>query len=157
MSGLVVVKKIQILRERSGPTLRGCLPPGAFTGRSARRLRRSCSVLQSSRACCKRRGEGKAVTTASATAGLTRLNCLICRHHTPLSPEPSLVTCWPEAQCPVRGELGEGLGEGTHILTQLSPRGYQQHIQVCMELKQHQSLGSVKVGMDLVLWGIPIQ
>lgn len=96
----MVVKKIQILRERSGPTLRGCLPLWAFTGRSARRLRRSCSVLQSRRACCKRRGDGKAVTTASATAGLTRLNCLICRHHTPLSPEPSLVTCWPEAQCP---------------------------------------------------------
>lgn len=46
----MVVKKIQILRERSGPTLRGCLPLWAFTGRSARRLRRSCSVLQSSRA-----------------------------------------------------------------------------------------------------------
>lgn len=49
-SGLVVVKKIQIRREMSGPTLRGCLPAWTFTGRSARRLRRSCSVLQSSRA-----------------------------------------------------------------------------------------------------------
>lgn len=89
----MVVKKIQIRREMSGPTLRGCLPLWTFTGRSARRFRRSCSVPQSSRACCRRRGEGKAVTTASATAGLTRLNCLICRHHTPRSPEPSLATC----------------------------------------------------------------
>jgi hypothetical protein len=40
------------------------------------------------------------VTMASATAGLTRLNCLICFHHTPRSPEPSLDTRWPEAQRP---------------------------------------------------------
>lgn len=135
------------------------------------------------------------MTTASATAGLTRLNCLICRHHTPRRPEPSLVTCWPAAQCPavqkekaqesrdclkregnhdtslensssgclqpcptstqslqgyvLGGALGEGLGEGTHVLTQLPPRGHQQHIQVCVELKQHQGLGSMRVGMGL--------
>lgn len=48
--GLVVVRKIQMRRERSGPTLRGCLPLWAFTGRSARRPKRSCSVLQALRA-----------------------------------------------------------------------------------------------------------
>lgn len=37
---------------------------------------------------------------ASATAGLTRLNCLICLHQTPRSPEPSLATRWPAAQRP---------------------------------------------------------
>lgn len=56
------------------------------------------------------------------------------------------------------GELGEGLGEGTHMLTQFLPRGHQQHVQVCMELKQHQGLGNVRVGMDHMSSGeIPTQ
>lgn len=38
--------------------------------------------------------------TASAMAGLTRLNCLICRHQAPRSPVPSLVTCLPAIQRP---------------------------------------------------------
>lgn len=58
----MVVKKIQILRERSGPTLRGCLPLWAFTGRSARRLRRSCSVLQSRRAWSRHKCKGWTVS-----------------------------------------------------------------------------------------------
>lgn len=40
------------------------------------------------------------MTIASATAGLTRLNCLICRHQTPRSPVPSLATRSPPAQRP---------------------------------------------------------
>lgn len=40
------------------------------------------------------------MTTASATAGLTRLNCLICRHQAPHSPVPSLVTRSPAIQRP---------------------------------------------------------
>lgn len=35
------------------------------------------------------------MTTASATAGLTRLNCLICCHQAPRSPVPSLVIRLP--------------------------------------------------------------
>ena len=45
-SGSVVVRKRQTRRERSGPTLRGGAPLPVFTGRSASRLRRSCSVPQ---------------------------------------------------------------------------------------------------------------
>lgn len=37
---------------------------------------------------------------ASATAGLTRLNCLTCRHQARRSPVPSLATCSPAAQRP---------------------------------------------------------
>lgn len=40
------------------------------------------------------------MTTASATAGLTRLNCLICRHQAPRSPVPSFVTRSPAIQRP---------------------------------------------------------
>lgn len=40
-SGLVAVRKRQMRRERSGPTLRGRPTPPVFTGRSARRARRS--------------------------------------------------------------------------------------------------------------------
>lgn len=50
-SGLVVVRKRQMRRERSGPTLRGRPTPPVFTGRSARRARRSCSELQLMYAC----------------------------------------------------------------------------------------------------------
>lgn len=40
------------------------------------------------------------MTTASATAGLTRLNCLICLRQAPRSPVPSLATGSPAAQRP---------------------------------------------------------
>lgn len=40
------------------------------------------------------------MTMASAMAGLTRWNCLICRHQTPRSPVPSFATCSPAAQRP---------------------------------------------------------
>ena len=146
---------------------------------------------------------------ASATAGLTRLNCLTCRHQARRSPVPSLATCSPAAQrpevqkgkapdsraclgkgcrevleapclcrapCPplnrawdpsalghrrsrppsssqkgeshaLEGALGEGLGEDTHVLAQLLPGGYQQHIHVCPELQAHQGLGGSDRGV----------
>lgn len=99
-SGLSVLRKRQSRRERSGPTLRGRACLLALTGRSARRPRRSRSVLQAASACCRSRGEGKAVTMEPATAGLTRLNCMICRCQASRSPRPSLVTRTPAAQRP---------------------------------------------------------
>lgn len=99
-SGLVAVRRRQRRRERSGPTLWGRAPSPVFTGRPARRTRRSCSVLQVTYACCRSRGEGKAATTASATAGLTRLNCWICHRQAARSPVPPLATCSPAAQRP---------------------------------------------------------
>lgn len=44
----MVVRKRQMRRERSGPTLRGGARLPVFTGRSASRARRSCSVPQAS-------------------------------------------------------------------------------------------------------------
>lgn len=70
-------------------------------------------------------------------------DCLALGH---CRPHPSSSSPKGEGHA-LEGALGEGFGEGAHVLAQLLPGGHQQHVHVRPELQVHQGLGGSDRGV----------
>ena len=129
----------------------------------------ACAVSGHSLACCPapRSAEGEGPRLPGLPGGGACREVLeaphLCR-----APHPLLSRAWDPSDTPpppthssqkgeghaLEGALGEGLGEGTHVLAQLLPGGHQQHVHVHPELQVHQGLGGSDRGVE---HGVPQQ